>query len=87
MIVDEIIIPITDIRLRNGMFRISASKPGPLPAVEATDYVVCDEGGAVVYRSIEGQLGRLSWGRIESNTTLTIVVEVVVEMKVARSLR
>lgn len=51
VVVDEVVMPITDLWLSGGKLQIAASARGPLPLMHLADYVVIGADGVVVYRS------------------------------------
>lgn len=78
IIVDEVIIPIVDIYVDDGKFVITAETWGPVRAVTAESYVVCDRRGSVVYRTGPGMRG-LAWEAIRAGGLLTVTVALSLE--------
>jgi hypothetical protein len=68
LVVNEIILPLRDIRVRDGMIWFVASKSGPLPATRAKFWVVIDEQGAVVVRCN----APIEWGEVTDGVTVTV---------------
>lgn len=72
IVVNEYILPITSIRLRDGAFEIRATVQGPVPAVSSKNYTVHDDQGAVVYRS-DGE-HEIQWCDLNSGSQLVLFV-------------
>ena len=70
--VDELIIPIVDIRLDYRMILFTGRLPGPVPAGTYDTYTVHDAEGRVVFR-VEG-IGDLSWHAVDPGSFLVIEV-------------
>lgn len=75
IVVDEIVVPVTDVRLARGGFEIVATVCGPVPAVDTQDYVLYDQAGRVVTHGLCHS--RLTWGPVAPGTTLSIVLLMV----------
>jgi len=72
IVVDEIILPITDMYLDDGQLWFVAHADGPLPAVETADYVICDRSGGVFARAIG--VGGVSWRAVGEHGALHVLV-------------
>lgn len=83
IVVDEIILPIADIRLSRRAFVMTAHVRGPVPAVSTGSYVVCDSEGAVVYRrDTDDRRYFLEWAAMPANSGLTVTVTLeIAEMR------
>ena len=75
IVVDEIVVPVTDVRLARGGFKIIAKVRGPVPAVDTQDYVLYDQAGRVVTHG--SCQTRLAWGPVLPGATLSIVLLMV----------
>lgn len=74
IVVDEIIVPISDIYLANGVINLVATVSGPMPAVDTRNYVVNDRQGVTVYRGV-GVAG-LKWRKLDAGERLTVIAPV-----------
>jgi len=77
IVIDELILPITNIYLSGRSICLEATVHGPVRAVSSTDYVVCDRQGGVVYRTV-GRTRPVEWGAMGPDTHLTVTL--LVEM-------
>jgi hypothetical protein len=51
VVIDEVVLPITGLRLTGGKLQITACAGGPLPRIRVAHYVVHGDDGVVVYRT------------------------------------
>jgi hypothetical protein len=72
IVVDEQLVPITDIYLDGGKMVVVGTVVGPFPAVDTHDYVIMDRSGGEYIRGI-GITG-LTWGPIPAGDVLTVIV-------------
>lgn len=75
VVVDEVVFPITAVRLTGGKFQITAEARGPMPLVRLANYVVQGDDGRTVYRSSRTDMitvGPLGKGE---SLTFTLAVE------------
>lgn len=76
LVVDELVLPIVDIRLRGEAFVLTAHVRGPVRAVDGrSGYTVHDEGGAVVYRSTGPHPG-FSWPALKAGSELYVTANI-----------
>lgn len=73
LVVDEVVVPVTGVRLDRGAFVTTAYVRGPVPAVDSTDYVLLGMDGRVVYRSARG-VNRVQWPALRPGDTLRVVL-------------
>lgn len=76
IVVDEIIVPIVDMYLDQGLIWFVAEVNGPVPAVDSNDYVVNDRSGATVFQGT-GITG-LKWDQVPAGSRLWVCASVVV---------
>jgi len=82
IVVDELVIPITDVRLRDGCIHIYGELTGPVPARDVDAYSVHDETGGVIYRVHDKAQGLL-WEAVPAGDTLAVIVPISVVDKTA----
>lgn len=73
IVVDEVILPIVDIRLVSGEVQFVASTYGPLPAVDTRYCTIHDPDGRVVVRAHLDVSG-LRWSRVRDHCSVTVVL-------------
>lgn len=73
LVVDELIVPVTDLYLSDRAFCAVADIAGPVRAVDTTDYVLCDRSGGTVYRT--AGRNRLAWPRMEQGAQIRIMTD------------
>lgn len=81
LVVDEQILPITDLRLADGKLQITAYACGPLPRIRVANYVVHGNDGVVVYRSSRDEATTV--GPLNEDETLTFTVNVEITGRIA----
>lgn len=74
IVVDELIIPITDIYLDRGQIWVVATVAGPVPDVDTRDYVINGRDGKTVVRALG--ISGLRWSRVLAGDSLTVVAPV-----------
>jgi hypothetical protein len=74
IVVDEIIVPITDIYLDNGVINLVAEVSGPMPAVDTRNYVVNDRRGVTIFRGVG--ISGLKWRKLGAGERLTVIAPV-----------
>ena len=79
--VDEIIVPIVDIFLDDLKIWIIATAPGPIPAVNTSNYTVHDRQGRTVFRGVE--IGGLTWDAVTLGHWLSVELPIVVTDRLA----
>jgi hypothetical protein len=81
LVVDEQVLPITDLRLTGGKLQITAYARGPLPRIRVANYVVHGNDGIVVYRSSRDETTAI--GPLNEDDSLTFTVDVEIAGRVA----
>lgn len=81
MVIDELIIPITEIRFQNGLIQVHGDIRGPLPAVNTSNWTVHDQDGGLVTRVLNCPL---QWGEIDAFQNLHVVGYISVLNKIAQ---
>ena len=71
VVIDELVIPITDIYLDHGKFWIVAEVTGPIRAVDTRDYIVNGRDGATVVHA-KGISG-LEWDQLPAGAHLIVI--------------
>jgi len=83
ILVDERLIPITDIYLDHGLMVVVGHVVGPFPAVDTRDYVIMDRSGGEYVRGL-GVSG-LRWDAIAAGDVLTVIVPLQATEKIAHA--
>lgn len=73
MVIDEIILPIIDIRLVGGQVEYVAQGFGPIPAVDTRQVAIHDCNGVVVVR-LHMDVTPIRWSRVTPGTSVTVVL-------------
>lgn len=76
VVVDEVVLPITSLRLTGGRLQIIAEARGPMPCIRLADYVVQGDDGRTVYRSSRDEAPTVGPLNDRSSVTITLAVEV-----------
>lgn len=76
IVVDEVIVPITDMWLDDGMIHFEGRVTGPVPDVDTRDYVVTDRSGRVVF--VARGVHRLRWAGIGPGRSVVVQAALVV---------
>jgi hypothetical protein len=73
MVIDEIILPIIDIRLVDGQVEYVAEGFGPIPAVDTREVAIHDRNGVLVVR-IHMDVTPIRWSRVSPGSSVIVVL-------------
>jgi hypothetical protein len=76
VVIDEVVLPITGLRLTGGKLQITAYAGGPLPRIRVARYVVHGDDGVVVYRSSRDDTTTVGPLGPKDSVSVTLDVEV-----------
>jgi hypothetical protein len=81
VVVDELVVPIVDMWLADGMLVFAAEVWGPVRAVSTGDYRLHDRDGGLVFRAYG--ISGLTWPEVPAGSRLVVTCEVSIRGKTA----